>query len=77
MTHSPSGARRGGLLRVLMGTVLFIALLIFSARRDIMGEHAAGPLVRVLAAVGAVTVLGLNFVLLSVFFGVPVPFLGE
>ena len=30
MTHSPSGARRGGLLRVLMGTVLFIALLIFS-----------------------------------------------
>lgn len=29
MTQSPSGPRRGGLLRVLMGTALFIALLIF------------------------------------------------
>ncbi len=55
--------------------VPMIALLIFSTRRDIMGEHAAGPLVRVLAAVGAVAVLSLNFVLLAVFFGLPVPFL--
>ena len=30
MTQSPSGPRRGGLLRVLMGAVLFVALLIFS-----------------------------------------------
>ena len=29
MTQSPSGPRRGGLLRVLMGTARFIALLIF------------------------------------------------
>lgn len=30
MTQSPSGPRRGGLLRVLMGAVLFVALLIFT-----------------------------------------------
>lgn len=29
MSQSPSGPRRGGLLRALMGAVLFIALLIF------------------------------------------------
>jgi manganese transport protein len=52
-----------------------IALLIFATRRDIMGEFAVGPVVRVLAGMGAAAVLGLNFVLLAAFFGLPVPFL--
>ncbi|MCV2878964.1 Nramp family divalent metal transporter [Sedimentimonas flavescens] len=53
-----------------------IALIIFSMRRDIMGEFAAGPLVRGLAIAGAGAVLSLNFVLLADTFGVPIPFLG-
>lgn len=56
--------------------VPMIALIIFSTRRDIMGEFAAGPLVRGLAIAGAGAVLSLNFVLLADTFGVPIPFLG-
>ncbi|MBW0158196.1 Nramp family divalent metal transporter [Sedimentimonas flavescens] len=56
--------------------VPMIALIIFSMRRDIMGEFAAGPLVRGLAIAGAGAVLSLNFVLLADTFGVPIPFLG-
>lgn len=56
--------------------VPMIALVIFVGRRDLMGEYAAGPLVRVLAGGGAAVVLALNFVLLAAFFGLPVPFLG-
>ena len=56
--------------------VPMIALIIFSVRRDIMGEFAAGPLVRGLAIAGAGAVLSLNFVLLADAFGVPIPFLG-
>ncbi|MYM53907.1 Nramp family divalent metal transporter [Thalassovita mangrovi] len=55
--------------------VPMIALIIFSSRRDIMGDFIAGPLIRVLAALGACAVLGLNFVLLAEAFGVPIPFL--
>ncbi len=34
-----------------------------------------GPVLRTLATLGACAVLGLNFVLLADFFGLPVPFL--
>jgi manganese transport protein len=57
--------------------VPMIALTIFSARRDLMGAYAAGPLVRVLAGIGAAVVLALNFVLLASAFGLPVPFLAR
>lgn len=53
--------------------VPMVALILFSARRDIMGEFRTGPLVRVLAGLGAVVVLALNFVLLAQVFGVPIP----
>ncbi|MCC0069570.1 MAG: Nramp family divalent metal transporter [Rhodobacteraceae bacterium] len=55
--------------------VPMIALVIFSVRRDLMGEHVAGPAVRLLAGLGAAIVLALNFVLLATAFGIPVPFL--
>lgn len=55
--------------------VPMIALILFATRRDIMGAFAAGPLVRVLATIGAAVVLGLNFVLLAAAFGLPIPFL--
>jgi NRAMP (natural resistance-associated macrophage protein) metal ion transporters len=44
--------------------VPMVALVIFTARRDLMGEHATGPLVRALAVAGAAMVLSLNGVLL-------------
>lgn len=56
--------------------VPMIALLIFSMRRDIMGEFVAGTTVRILAGLGATAVLGLNFVLLADAFGISIPFLG-
>ncbi|MFC2966825.1 Nramp family divalent metal transporter [Acidimangrovimonas pyrenivorans] len=55
--------------------VPMIALIIFTSRRDVMGDYASGPLTRILAYVGAAAVLGLNFVLLAQTFGVPIPFL--
>ncbi len=55
--------------------VPMIALIVFTSRRDLMGEYATGPLVRVLACIGAAAVLGLNFVLLAEAFGVSMPFL--
>ena len=55
--------------------VPMIALIVFISRRDIMGDFVAGPLIRALALVGAVVVLGLNFVLLAQTFGLPIPFL--
>ena len=55
--------------------VPMLALLYFVSRRDIMGAFAAGPLVKALAGGGAIVVLGLNFVLLRLAFGLPVPFL--
>lgn len=56
--------------------VPMIALLIFVSRRDIMGEFVTGPLLSLLAIVGAVLVLGLNFTLLAGAFGLEIPFLG-
>ncbi len=56
--------------------VPMIALIIFSARRDIMGAFTVGPVLRILAALAATMVLGLNFVLLAGVFGLSVPFLG-
>jgi manganese transport protein len=55
--------------------VPMIAPIVFISRRDVMGEFAAGPLVRVLAVAGATAVLSLNLVLLVDAFGLPIPFL--
>ncbi|CUH65725.1 Divalent metal cation transporter MntH [Thalassovita gelatinovora] len=55
--------------------VPMIALIVFSARRDIMGDFSVGPVLRTLAVVGATAVLALNFILLADTFGVPMPFL--
>ncbi len=55
--------------------VPMIALIIFTARKDIMGPYATGFLVRLLALIGASAVLSLNFVLLADAFGIPIPFI--
>jgi manganese transport protein len=55
--------------------VPMIALIIFTSRRDIMGDFVTRPLVRLLALVGAAAVLSLNFVLLADAFGFTLPFL--
>ncbi|HHS93786.1 MAG TPA: divalent metal cation transporter [Rhodobacterales bacterium] len=54
--------------------VPMVALIVFSSRRDIMGEHATSLPMRVIAIVGAAVVLLLNFVLLAGAFGMPLPF---
>ncbi len=53
--------------------VPMVALVIFTGRRDVMGEHVTSPLVRTLAILGATVVLSLNFVLLGEFFGLGLP----
>jgi len=55
--------------------VPMIALIIFSSRKDIMGDFIVGPVLCILSGLGALAVLGLNFVLLADFFGLPIPFL--
>lgn len=50
-----------------------IALVLFTRRRDIMGEFANGRLTDVAAIVGTVIILSLNTVLLLQTFGVPIP----
>jgi manganese transport protein len=55
--------------------VPMIALIVFTSRRDVMGDYVTGSLVRGLAFAGAAVVLSLNFVLLAQTFGVPIPFL--
>ncbi len=57
--------------------VPMIALIIFSARRDLMGAFAIGPVMKVFAILGATVVLALNFVLLAQTFGMPIPFLAS
>jgi len=52
-----------------------IALLIFTGRRDIMGEFADGKLMRIAALAGTAAVLFLNTILLLQTFGVNIPFL--
>ncbi len=56
--------------------VPMVALIIFTSRRDLMGEHVTGLPVRALAILGATIVLSLNFVLLAGVFGVTIPGLG-
>ncbi|KAA2315689.1 divalent metal cation transporter [Pseudooceanicola sediminis] len=56
--------------------VPMVALIVFSARRDIMGAFTIGPVLRTLAILGATVVLGLNVVLLAGVFGLSVPFPG-
>jgi len=53
-----------------------IALLLFTGRRDIMGEHANGRAVQIAAIVGAAIVLALNVVLILSTLGVAIPGLG-
>ncbi len=50
-----------------------IALVMFTRRRDIMGQFANGRLTDLAAILGALIVLALNFVLLFQTFGVPIP----
>lgn len=56
--------------------VPMIALVLFTARRDLMGEFANSRLVNVLAIGGSIVVLSLNGVLLAQAFGLPIPGLG-
>ena len=50
-----------------------IALVVFSSRRDIMGDYANGRVTMGLAGAAAVLVLGLNAILLLQTFGVAIP----
>jgi manganese transport protein len=53
-----------------------IALLLFTGRRDIMGNFVNGRLTRVAAVTGMVVVLALNIFLIAETFGVPLPGFG-
>lgn len=53
--------------------VPMVALILFTSRRDIMGAHVTGPVVRTLATCGAAVVIALNLVLLAEAFGLPMP----
>ncbi|MFV0382558.1 Nramp family divalent metal transporter [Paracoccus sp. (in: a-proteobacteria)] len=55
--------------------VPMLALLHFVARRDLMGEFTVGPVLRLLAILGAALVLSLNAILLADGFGLGLPFL--
>ena len=50
-----------------------VALVLFTRRRDIMGEFANSRLTDMAAIVGTVVILCLNAVLLLQTFGVPIP----
>ena len=50
-----------------------IALVLFTRRRDLMGEFVNGRLTEYAAIIGTVVILALNAVLLLQTFGVPVP----
>jgi manganese transport protein len=49
-----------------------IALVLFTRRRDIMGEFVNSRLIDVVAIAGAAVILALNAVLLLQTFGVPI-----
>jgi manganese transport protein len=49
------------------------ALLIFTSRSDIMGTFVNGPVTRVAAVAGTVVVFVLNFFLIILTLGVPIP----
>ena len=57
--------------------VPMLALLHFTSSKRIMGQFANAKHVFLLAIMAAGVVLGLNFVLLALTFGVPVPFLPQ
>lgn len=50
-----------------------IALLVFTCRRSIMGEHTNGLLISAAAIIGAAVVLTLNIALLCYTFDIPIP----
>jgi len=50
-----------------------IALIVFTGRRDIMGDFVNSRLTQAAAVVGAVVILALNVVLVLQTFGVPIP----
>ena len=56
--------------------VPMVALIVFTSRKSVMGEHATRWPMRTLAIAGATVVLGLNFVLLAGVFGLTLPGLG-
>jgi len=67
------------LSQVVLSLVLplpMVALLIFTARRDVMGVFANAPLTNVAAIAAALVVTALNVVLLLLTAGVPLPGLG-
>ena len=53
--------------------VPMVALIVFTGQRAVMGEYRSGPVVRLLAVLGAAVVLSLNAVLLAQVFGIPIP----
>jgi manganese transport protein len=50
-----------------------ITLLMFTRRRDIMGDFANSRLTTAAAIIGSAVVLGLNLILILQTFGVPIP----
>ena len=50
-----------------------VALLLFTGRRDIMGDHVNGRATQIAAIAGAAIVLALNIVLILTAVGVPIP----
>lgn len=53
-----------------------VALILFTGRRDIMGDHVNGRSTQVAAIIGAAIVLALNVVLILTALGAPIPGLG-
>ena len=53
--------------------VPMIALIIFSRRKDILGELCIGPLLRTLSIIGVIVVLSLNLVFLAQIVGLAIP----
>jgi len=60
----------------LMLPVPMIALLMLTARRDVMGDFVNGRLTNAAAVAAAVVILALNLLLLLQAAGVTVPFIG-
>ena len=56
---------------------LSLTLLMFTGRRDIMGDFANSRLTNAAAILGSAIVLGLNLILILQTFGVPIPGLAE
>ncbi len=64
------------LSQVVLSFVLpipMVALVLFTRRADIMGRFVTGPVLTLAAVIGAMTVLGLNVVLIAQAFGIAIP----